>query len=229
MPHVETIPSTTEGTGRRLGLHRADVVNAALELVETEGAQALTMRRLAAALDVTTTTIYWHVGSRDELIVGLVELQSQRQARIRVRGTTPSDRIWSVCRQIWQSALVHRDVTSLAHQAGAASLLELPLEQVLIKEFESAGVSGAPAARALRSILATIGGFLVLALRDESTIPEPQRHESLWASVDDDSIHPATIAALSIVPDLDELVASTLRSIIDSYLPTPNQPTGDIT
>ena len=39
---------TTTNTGRRTGLDRADMVAAALALVENEGPGALTMRRLAA-------------------------------------------------------------------------------------------------------------------------------------------------------------------------------------
>ena len=67
----------TDGHGREsersrtthAGLDADDVVEAALALVEGEGGDALTMRRLASELGVTTTTIYWHVGNRDELLV----------------------------------------------------------------------------------------------------------------------------------------------------------------
>ena len=45
-------------TGRRAGLDQADMVAVALRLVESGGPDALTMRRLAAELDVTTNTIY---------------------------------------------------------------------------------------------------------------------------------------------------------------------------
>ena len=70
----ESKVDTSKGaaTARRVGLDREDVVDAALALVEGEGAAALTMRRLAAELDVTTTTIYWHAGGRDELVMALI-------------------------------------------------------------------------------------------------------------------------------------------------------------
>ena len=44
-----------------------EILDRALALVEAEGAEALTMRRLAGELGVATTTIYWHVGNRDDL------------------------------------------------------------------------------------------------------------------------------------------------------------------
>ena len=65
---------TTTSTGRRTGLDRTDMVATALALVESEGPGALTMRRLAAELDVTTNTVYWHVGSRDALILSLIHI-----------------------------------------------------------------------------------------------------------------------------------------------------------
>ena len=42
----------------RAGLEPTEIVDAALALVDAHGAEALTMRRLAADLGVTTTTIY---------------------------------------------------------------------------------------------------------------------------------------------------------------------------
>ena len=47
----------TVRSGRRTGLDRDDVIAAALDLVEREGAAALTMRGLATDLDVGTPTI----------------------------------------------------------------------------------------------------------------------------------------------------------------------------
>jgi AcrR family transcriptional regulator len=44
----------------------------ALELLDAEGAEALTTRRLAAELKISTRTLYQQVGSRDELIRALV-------------------------------------------------------------------------------------------------------------------------------------------------------------
>ena len=49
--------SKTVSTGRRAGLDRDDMVATALALVEKEGPGALSMRRLATELAVTTTTV----------------------------------------------------------------------------------------------------------------------------------------------------------------------------
>jgi AcrR family transcriptional regulator len=62
---------------RREPLSRARVLQAALHLVDTEGPEALSMRRLASALEVATMTIYHHVPGRAELLDGLSEVMVQ--------------------------------------------------------------------------------------------------------------------------------------------------------
>ncbi len=151
------------------------MVATALALIEKEGPDSLTMRRLATDLGVTTTTIYWHVGGRDDLVTEIVRHQSERLADRPIKGRTARQRVMSAARHVWDSALENRAVTSLAYQTGTISLLEHPLELALVRELEAAGVTGAAAADALRSILTTVGGFLLLALRDESTISEDHR------------------------------------------------------
>ena len=208
-----------EGTGRRAGLDRDDVVECALAIVEVGGSEALTMRKLAAELGVTTTTIYWHVGSRDEVVIAVIERMSERQAEAAIEGATPRERVMSAARQVWKSALDHPNVTSLAHQAGATSLLEMELEIALVRELETAGLRGEAARDALRGILICVGGFLVIGLRDHDAVPEEHRSTTLWAAVDDEGIDPATRAALAAGLELDALFEITVQSVVDSFVP----------
>ena len=50
------------------------------------------MRRLAAELDVTTNTVYWHVGSRDALITEIIRTSATRLADRAITGATPRER-----------------------------------------------------------------------------------------------------------------------------------------
>lgn len=193
------------------------MVRAALDLVERDGPAALTMRKLATELNVTTTTIYWHVGSRDELITEIIRHQSERLAERPVTGDTPRGRVMSAARHVWDSALDNRAITSLAHQTGTTSLLEHPLEVALAKELEAAGLTGAAAASALRSILSTVGGFLVLALRNEAAIPEEHRGPALWGASSVD-LDPTTINALTEGPDLEVLFSTTVQAVVDHHV-----------
>jgi TetR/AcrR family tetracycline transcriptional repressor len=51
-----------------LALDRQQVVDAALQLLDDEGLEALSLRTLAARLGVQAPTLYWHIGSKAELL-----------------------------------------------------------------------------------------------------------------------------------------------------------------
>ncbi len=59
----------TENTKRPMaGVNRAGLADAALELVQEDGLDALTMRTLADRTGVKAASLYWHVRDRDELL-----------------------------------------------------------------------------------------------------------------------------------------------------------------
>jgi AcrR family transcriptional regulator len=49
-------------------LSRDQIVRAALELLDAEGTEGLSMRRLAAKLGSGATSLYWYVANKDELL-----------------------------------------------------------------------------------------------------------------------------------------------------------------
>lgn len=207
------------GSTRHAGLERDDVVARALAIVEERGADALSMRKLAADLGVTTTTIYWHVGSRDDLIIAVIRRLAEQQAESRITGSTPRQRVASAARNIWSSALAHRNVTALANQVGATTMLELPLEIALAAELEAAGVRGSEARDALRAILSCIAGYLVMAWRAGDRIPEDLQARHLWSQVDDPRVGAATLQAMTEPADLHELFETTLSAVVAAFVP----------
>ncbi len=204
--------------GKTAGLDRNDVVTAALDLVEREGPGALTMRRLATDLAVATPTIYWHAGSRDELVAEVVRAQSRRFAERPVEGTTPRARVLSAAMNMYLGSIEHRAITSLAHQSGTASVLAHPLEVAIVAELEAAGLTGEACAEASRAILMAITGALVLALRDPSRIPAEHRPANLWAG-SDAAVSAETRAALGAEADLDAIARTTISAVVDHFVP----------
>src|SRR6185295_17980549 len=61
-------------------LTRELIVDAALVLLERDGLQGLSMRRLAQELDAGAASLYWHVGDKEELLNLLLD---------RIVGETP--------------------------------------------------------------------------------------------------------------------------------------------
>ncbi|MEU8657402.1 TetR/AcrR family transcriptional regulator [Actinoplanes philippinensis] len=49
-------------------LTRERIVAAAVDLLDSDGVDALTMRRLAERLSVTSTALYWHVRTKDDVL-----------------------------------------------------------------------------------------------------------------------------------------------------------------
>lgn len=217
-------PSDTSAENRarttHAGLDADDVIEAALALVERDGGDALTMRRLATDLGVTTTTIYWHVGNRDELVLALVGRLAERLGTTEVLGVTPLERVSAAASNIWRNALEHRNVTALATQVGATTLLELPLEVALLAELERAGIRGERARDAMRSILMCIAGFLVGAWRSDERVPEELRARALWASVEDDRVSAESLEAMTRPADIEALCESTLRAVVAGLIET---------
>ena len=58
----------------RSRLSRSVVVRRAIELADSEGVDALTIRRLAQELGVTPMALYWHFRSKEELIAGVADM-----------------------------------------------------------------------------------------------------------------------------------------------------------
>src|SRR5262245_53387782 len=54
-------------------LTRTTVVGRAIEIADTEGLDAVTIRRLAQELGVTPMALYWHFKNKDELLLGITD------------------------------------------------------------------------------------------------------------------------------------------------------------
>ncbi|CAN5156942.1 hypothetical protein BH09ACT12_BH09ACT12_13870 [soil metagenome] len=70
--------TTTGRTTQRAGaakerLSRDTVARAAIDLADSEGLDALTIRRLATGLGVTPMALYWHFKDKDALLDGIAE------------------------------------------------------------------------------------------------------------------------------------------------------------
>jgi TetR/AcrR family tetracycline transcriptional repressor len=210
---MSLVPTAPTRTG---GVTREQIADAALAIVERDGAELLTMRKLAAEIGVTSTTIYWHIGGRDDVLVAVLERFSERNRPRRIAGTTSRERVLSIVGQIRAQALQHANISRLAYDIGLTARIQLPWQQALVAELSAAGLAGDDAALAMRGLLYTVGGFIVVALRRAQ---EGLGSEQAWAGLDDASIDPVVRDRLAHSPDFDAIFERTLTALIDGLLP----------
>lgn len=103
-------------------LQRETVARTALDVVDEVGLDGLTMRRLAASLDIQNPSLYWHFTNKQELLNCMAELMIvDAFVELRARG---QDQDWTE----WLADLARRlRKTMLAHRDGARILAEANL------------------------------------------------------------------------------------------------------
>jgi AcrR family transcriptional regulator len=87
--------------GPRPGLSRERIVRAAIDIADAEGLTALSMRRLAAALDAGAMTLYRYVPGKDELIDLMVDEVYGEDVPLVETGSW-RERLDAACRQEWR-------------------------------------------------------------------------------------------------------------------------------
>jgi TetR/AcrR family transcriptional regulator, tetracycline repressor protein len=68
---TQTAPPTRTKTSAKADLSRAAIVERALSVMDTDGPEAVTIRRIAQEFGVTPMALYWHVANKDELFAAM--------------------------------------------------------------------------------------------------------------------------------------------------------------
>lgn len=129
---------------------RRRLVDAGRAIVESDGVEALSMRRLAGKVGVAPTAIYWHIGGREDLLNAVLDAMIADIPPVAPRGTTPRARVASVARSVHERILATVPTTRLAQHLGRAGELFFPAQVALARELTAAGLHGDDAARAGR-------------------------------------------------------------------------------
>jgi TetR/AcrR family transcriptional regulator, tetracycline repressor protein len=201
---------------RGSGLSREDVLEAALRVVETEGASSLTMRRLAEELGTAVTAIYWHVGNRDALVELMIGRLIEEMGDVRATGRRPRQRIVRIAHELRSRLLARPHLIALADQRGMTAAMFQPMQAAVAKELEKTGVTGASAGRTIQVLQCHVVASVVLA----RAVGRSQTHEGTSIIVwDEISADPELVAALATEPDLDAAFSIGLEGLLDRLLP----------
>ncbi|GAB2603190.1 TetR/AcrR family transcriptional regulator C-terminal domain-containing protein [Pseudactinotalea suaedae] len=162
---------------RREPLSRERVLSAALALVDAEGVEALTMRRLARDLGCNAMALYRYAASRDELLDGVVETVLAELV-IAPDGSGWEDRLRSIAHEFRRLALAHPRVVPLVVTRPLATPLGLrplgtvrPLE-MLLAMLVDAGFAPTDALRVYRAYFGFLYGHVLTELQELVASPE---------------------------------------------------------
>lgn len=144
--------------GSRLGLSRTRILTVALALLDREGLDAFSMRRLAEELGVGTMTIYGYFRGKDELLDAVIDAAAEQIAVAPARGSWRA-RLCQLMLVIRQSLIEHPSVVELRLKRPLVSPGALRLTEVGVGILRDAGFGKREAARAFRTLFIYTFGY----------------------------------------------------------------------
>ncbi|MFJ4834331.1 TetR/AcrR family transcriptional regulator [Streptomyces sp. NPDC088747] len=156
-----TAPAARRGPsgGRKKPITVDAIISTAFGLVETEGYEALTMRRLAAALETGPSSLYAHVVNKedlDELLIGRlcaeIDLPEPDPAAWR-------QQIVSVCTRLRDQYLRYPGISRAAFAAAPSNLDTLRVAEGMLAILLAGGINPQAAAWAVDSLSLYVGAY----------------------------------------------------------------------
>jgi AcrR family transcriptional regulator len=145
---------------------REEFLNAALAIVDAEGLEALTLRRLGAEVGVSYTAVYTYFENRDTLIGTLVNnLSAEIITGVKISGTTPHEIILAIGIATRQTLSNHPLlVPAFTHAGAEMEEEESSTISIIATLLEQAGLSGKDLVLAYRAIESFVLGSTVFDL-----------------------------------------------------------------
>ena len=189
------IPAGRPGSGRP-GLDRRRILGAAVEFIDTNGLEALTMRRLGASLGVEAMALYRYVPGRDSLLDGVVEtvideLYGDPDVLMEPRHGW-EDYLQRLAHGVRRLALAHPEVFPLvASRPPSAPWIRPPLRSLrwvesFLGALSTSGFSDAGAVAAYRAYSSFLLGHLMLEVsqRGVKVTPDDEPEGAPQVAVD---------------------------------------------
>lgn len=210
-------------------LSRKQIVVAAVELLDAEGIDALSMRHLGARLNAGATSLYWHVASKEELvelvvdeIYGEIELPAATRSRADSGANTGADSgagsgvgseadwraVLASCAVSVRTVLLrHSWIAGTLGEAGVSYLGPnmMRLMDALLGELVAAGFELAEADYALAALMSYVVGVAGADAAVLTKVARSGQSEQEWVN----SMLPAAKRAAEPYPHLRRLYHAT--------------------
>jgi TetR/AcrR family transcriptional regulator, tetracycline repressor protein len=201
----------------RTGLSREEVASAALVLLDREGLEALSMRRLAKELGVGTMTLYGYFRSKEELLDAVVDLAVAEQELPALEGPW-RERLWRLAKAARSNLARH---PGLVHIRAVQPVLRpeaLRMAEIGMGILEDAGFEPAEAAKGFRLLFTYTLGFTLFS----PETAEEQAREAAQKALSElpPEYYPRLLAAVDEAADAmagDAVFDYGLERILDGF------------
>jgi AcrR family transcriptional regulator len=144
---------------RRAPLTREAIVGAALAVLDRDGLEAMSMRRVAEELGTGAASLYWHFGNKDELldsvfdrVIGEIGLPAPDPARWQ-------EQVKEVAREARVVMKAHRDIYKVSLGRYPVGPNALAYAEGMLAILRSGGVSGRASAYATHLLTVYVGAY----------------------------------------------------------------------
>jgi AcrR family transcriptional regulator len=159
----------------RRRLTRAQVLSEALDLIDQEGLDALTMRTLADRLDVVPMALYRHVRNKDDLMEGLLD-QAVSRVDLPDAALDWRDGLTGLARSIRGTMLRHPALAARVIDRPSLGPASLVIGEYGLGVLRRAGFSDDVAEHGLNAVLVYTLGFVALEV---PRLPGTAGHDTL--------------------------------------------------
>ena len=160
---------------------REAIARAALDLVDREGLGALSMRRLAAELEMGTMTLYGYFRTKDELLEAVVE-EAAGWPRLPDADAPWDERVRALARGMRKALGRHPSLIEVRLRRPIAGPRSFRGTEVGIQALMDAGFDRPEAARAFRVLFLYVFGFVAFSDPDGEVTGERRRAQKAVAA-----------------------------------------------
>jgi AcrR family transcriptional regulator len=195
-PAVSAAAPAIRIPGSRRPLDREFILTGALDIIDTHGAEALTMRALAAHLESGTTTLYRHFPNRVALIAAVID---RVISEVDVSDTAPTTGTWqqickSLAQRLFDAFAAHSNLASLLVENPPIGQATEARRELVLAVLLRDGFTPATAGRLYATMSHYVRGFAI-QLSAHSDNQQPQVATPVTLADADPTRFPATAAA----------------------------------
>ncbi|MBD0742755.1 TetR/AcrR family transcriptional regulator [Streptomyces sp. CBMA152] len=210
--------------GRPPRISREEVVDTARRIIDTEGVDRLTMRRLATEIGSTPMALYHHVRNKEELLVLLLDDYATRTLQRPELPAEPRERIVVAAAAIHEALAACPWIVEVLTADDLMSTSALWFVEQIVDGLVQCGLSPEQAVHGYRAIWYYTAGEIVIrttATRRRTNDDRPTYREQVFAALDPNELPRLAQVADAWAPlTAEDTYALGLRALVDGLLVT---------